>query len=722
MASIVVPGLDLAPSVPSRVVTVDVIDMTEGAPAAGAHIDFVLPQDLHASADGKILKAGTTRLTLDSSGHGEIRVPAYSPATKPDGWVLLVKKSWAPHPYPIRVPEGATKISLATLTPPVEVTDEMAQYLITDAAATITQGSQWDVSTSVSGGVASFAFTAPPGGEAWYKGNLTLAANLDALTPGAYQVASGAVAEAHSLPVIRIGVLEILSASPRTIRFTTNDNSPQGGSGLQVWMRSKNAQNTQWGEWELSWPIRARSVRTGLILSTTDVDALVDDGEWETISAAAAEGAGLPTQGRNATLQVVAGNSAGNCQQILWIRSANPELWTRSQISGGWHSWTRLDAADALLGAAQIVVHGASTPSQLAPDLVQVFSEYGVDVLNSAVGGQWASQTEFSVGSTPTLFTVTGGTIPASGAVQVTPTPGLKRDAGNLLPTKGWINGVYGTVRGTGTGVGQYQFTRSQSGTAKPTTGSHRFYPDLLHGGNLHILGTGKNDLNVGQTQSDYDAVIASHERMVSHWQSLGVDFLILGSFVNTGTLTSGTGATQRTLIQNFNQYCATKWPQNFLDLSALVTGSAVWDWLGITPTSTDTAQQAIGNMPPSLGDSHLNASGRAYVAYKVREWAWDKRLIGSGRHPLSPSVRQTYALSADLSLDDLTPGTWIAGTSATAGLGLPSEATGQLGHLEVFRTSATAGWALWWPRGGGSVLWRSSRTSGGWSAWTKAL
>ena len=68
MASIVVPGLDLAPSVPSRIVTVDVIDMTEGAPAAGAKIDFILPQDLHATSDGKVLKAGTTTLTLDAQG------------------------------------------------------------------------------------------------------------------------------------------------------------------------------------------------------------------------------------------------------------------------------------------------------------------------------------------------------------------------------------------------------------------------------------------------------------------------------------------------------------------------------------------------------------------------------------------------------------------------------------------------------------------------------
>ena len=164
MASVVVPGLDLAPSVPSRVVTVDVIDMTEGTPAAGAVVDFILPQDLHARADGKILKAGTTRLTLDSNGHGEIRVPAYSAATTPEDWVLLVKKSWAPYPYPIRVPAGTGKISLASLNPPLEVSDTMARYAITDATAsakTTTAGGVAATVKSVSGGIADFEFTFP---------------------------------------------------------------------------------------------------------------------------------------------------------------------------------------------------------------------------------------------------------------------------------------------------------------------------------------------------------------------------------------------------------------------------------------------------------------------------------------------------------------------------------------------------------------------------------
>ena len=177
MASIVVPGLDLAPSVPSRIVTVDVIDMTEGLPAAGAKIDFILPQDLHATSDGKVLKAGTTTLELDANGHGEIRVPAYTAATRPDDWVLLVKKHWAPDPYPIRVPVGATKISLATLEPPVEVTDEMAKYLVTDAAIrTVKEGPTNAVTVDTVGGILNFDFTLrPPVGDPETTAALTAA-------------------------------------------------------------------------------------------------------------------------------------------------------------------------------------------------------------------------------------------------------------------------------------------------------------------------------------------------------------------------------------------------------------------------------------------------------------------------------------------------------------------------------------------------------------------
>ena len=182
MAFVVVPGLDLVSSVPSRIVTVDIVDPTESARAAGAAVDFILPQDLRAGADGEFLKAGTTRLTLDSNGHGEIRLPAYSDATEPADWVILVKESWSPYAYPIRVPEGETKVSLASLAPLMQMSESVAHLIPVGAAVrSVKTGAQWAATADINGGVLSFDLTTPSGGVAWDRGVLPDATDLDDL-------------------------------------------------------------------------------------------------------------------------------------------------------------------------------------------------------------------------------------------------------------------------------------------------------------------------------------------------------------------------------------------------------------------------------------------------------------------------------------------------------------------------------------------------------------
>lgn len=252
MASIVVPGLDLAPSVPSRIVTVDVIDMTEGAPAAGAKIDFILPQDLHATSDGKVLKAGTTTLELDANGHGEIRVPAYTAATRPEDGVILVKKHWAPYPYPIRVPAGASKISLASLDSPLEVDHAMAQYIPTDATVrSITQGAQWGATAEVLGGIINLDFIVPPGGEAYSKLGVPLStdADLTQLQPGVYSVAAAATATTLGLPTDTHGILEVASFGTAGRVQVWRPRSTAADFVPQIWQRHDRGGSLGWTVW-----------------------------------------------------------------------------------------------------------------------------------------------------------------------------------------------------------------------------------------------------------------------------------------------------------------------------------------------------------------------------------------------------------------------------------------------------------------------------------------
>ena len=111
---------DLAPSLPSRTVTIDVLELDEATPAQG-YISFVLPCDLYVAADDKIIQAMSKTVQLvDGKAAGSL--PCFSSAAvSQDGrtdWALMVRKSWHPdHPYYIRVPSGTAPISLADLGP-----------------------------------------------------------------------------------------------------------------------------------------------------------------------------------------------------------------------------------------------------------------------------------------------------------------------------------------------------------------------------------------------------------------------------------------------------------------------------------------------------------------------------------------------------------------------------------------------------------------------------
>lgn len=145
-----VPRTDLAPTLPSRVVTVNVSEMTKGAPspdfarmlvrpAAGtytvtgatvrhigdgaweiqqdiietsAHVRFTLVGDIPVPAN--LVTVGALRSMSVPLG-GSIRLPCWTGAH--GDWHILVRKSWAPYAYAIRPPEGATPIDLSQIPP-----------------------------------------------------------------------------------------------------------------------------------------------------------------------------------------------------------------------------------------------------------------------------------------------------------------------------------------------------------------------------------------------------------------------------------------------------------------------------------------------------------------------------------------------------------------------------------------------------------------------------
>ncbi len=110
-----VPPGDLAPSLTSRILTINIVDLAEGHWQRGESVTLTLVGDIHVPADKRIIAGGKPVTVRLPHGRARIRVPAWTQAS--GQWVLEIKKSWAPYPYAVRVPPGAGEIDLSELPP-----------------------------------------------------------------------------------------------------------------------------------------------------------------------------------------------------------------------------------------------------------------------------------------------------------------------------------------------------------------------------------------------------------------------------------------------------------------------------------------------------------------------------------------------------------------------------------------------------------------------------
>lgn len=384
--------------------------------------------------------------------------------------------------------------------------------------------------------------------------------------------------------------------------------------------------------------------------SSDTIDSLVTGKAYSPLTGAIGAGLGLPSSGtvpQDGVLMVFGlmdglALTVGQTDNVLLIwttLSSTPGIFVRSKISGSWRDWSSIggDSAPQSSGLpGQVSVWGSSTPEGVAPELSEALREYGVQVHQKASGGEWSGQTAARIGASSITLTPAGGSIPASGPVTVTSGGFIDGDPVNLLqPLTGWLGGVHGALTGIGNlATGRYEFTRTAPGAAI-SMASGAWAPEVKAPSHLNILGAGKNDLNVGRTAAHLTKVIARRDQAVAYWRSRNQDFLILGHFVNIGTPASDAGRTQ---IEADNADAKAKYPNNFIDMQELLSGTELWEWTGITPTPEDLAQQSLGNMPPSIQGSgnHLNEAGDNYLSYKIIQWMIGQQMIGQGRAPFT--------------------------------------------------------------------------------------
>lgn len=257
---------------------------------------------------------------------------------------------------------------------------------------------------------------------------------------------------------------------------------------------------------------------------------------------------------------------------------------------------------------------GSSTIAQFT-EMNGLAAEFGASYYNGGQGSEWSTHGAARLGSVPALLTVPTGSIPPEAGYALPVTCSNVRTAAYFRNTDGFLSGVKGTLKATDAG---FTFTRWSSGAAVPVTAEMPFVPvdGPLHRADVTFLNLGKNDIQSNQLAED---VIKRIDASFTWLAPLVKRVIVMGQFVNVGTAAGSLVATRLAAI---NKHCAQLYGRQFFDLGGYLSSADIWTDTGVSPTATDLAEQAIGNIPPSLAaadGAHMLPAARAAVALKLK-------------------------------------------------------------------------------------------------------
>lgn len=331
MTSVIVPPVDLAPGMPSRVVTISATDVTEGGQSlAGQMVRFALSDTLDVTSGGDVIAKTQAEVVLDSNGEGRIRLPVYTDAVKtwcgdPD-WAILVTATWGSQKA-VRVPAGTSSIALSSLPPVRPLRGREKQWAVTGASVSVTEGAQWDVDVSLSGGILDFDFTVPPGAVAWELGLAT--GDLNSYTTTGRRYSPGYAAAANRPEGAGGGSLLTYRTAATFVGHTWVDDA--GWTARRV--------QTAAGGWT-AW--RRHTWEHPALDGSVLLDNLVTPGTHPIPSTAVATAIGAPSAGLGGVLVEPTTYSGANgtiVRQTVWDYTTNTR-WQRTRLaSGAWNSW-----------------------------------------------------------------------------------------------------------------------------------------------------------------------------------------------------------------------------------------------------------------------------------------------------------------------------------------------------------------------------------------------
>lgn len=184
---------DLAPGLPSRIVTGRSTVITERGPVKDGRITFSLTQAILSVSDKTYLEASSVEVPMDTSldGRWEVRLPTVSANVEPaDSWSITVKYSTRPYPFEIRVPAGTDPIDLADIGEVHGVAPEHAGWVVTGMQiGTVTKGSTAAARISGQAPTLTLDLTLPQGdkgdkGDTGAKGSTGATGPANTLTVG----------------------------------------------------------------------------------------------------------------------------------------------------------------------------------------------------------------------------------------------------------------------------------------------------------------------------------------------------------------------------------------------------------------------------------------------------------------------------------------------------------------------------------------------------------
>ncbi|MDF2990816.1 MAG: hypothetical protein K0S37_1330 [Microbacterium sp.] len=284
-----------------------------------------------------------------------------------------------------------------------------------------------------------------------------------------------------------------------------------------------------------------------------------------------------------------------------------------------------------------LVINGTSTWAGMASQFSAFAGAHGATLVNTATAGVGAEHTLAKLGSRPLL---TSGVTEISGAgASAVISSNVPSSIVNAWSVSGHFDGfpsVHGTIsKPDHGGTPSWTFTRDTNGASFTVPAGTKFIPDAdEYRDAIIVLNIGKNNLSGGVygITTDVSQIIQWTHDAYAWATATGKPVFIVGHFVDTGT---PAGAPERVRYAAYRDAMKARYGARFGDMGAYVASTKIFTDLGLTPTSEDLAEIALGNKAPQISaikdgavdPLHLSVPARGAVVTNLVDPALTQKL-----------------------------------------------------------------------------------------------